>query len=483
MGAITSDPDVSFQLNHRNHAITMIKVFFSYAREDEFWREELRKHLAVLERSGLVQTWFDRQIPAGCDFNREISENLESADVILLLLSPDFMASDYCYDLEGKRALERRDEGTAIVIPLIIQPCDWKESPFGAIQATPRDGKAVALFENSNEAFVQVVDEIRSAAKRLGKSDQSSLGASILHTARGTQVDSGAVLTNDASTVARNQISHATSEESIEILSVIQGDGLGQINPANVLGVSGKLDVIVRVDGGDRRPDSIAVTLTVGSKSITQQKALPNEAPSAASKRPPLLVNFGFHTAAFNATTGVTALSNGLMTIAASAISKDGSRASRPLTYRLLNADGLVVMMSFGAFRGPDGVPIPISTTDRRGYPWRHGSVTISALPIMYSDRKISSVAITLPGANIPTQIVTAPPYSATWSGTNGSVDTPSVAGRVLASQTLVEPDGITPKGIFPIIGARDAAGDDLRLAVLNLDFLGPGVRIANVYG
>lgn len=157
----------------------MINLFFSYAHEDEELRNELEVHLSMLKRSGLVRAWHDRRIPAGSDLGGEISKHLEEADVILLLLSPHFLASDYCYETEATRALQLHEAGKAVVIPVILQPCDWLESPFRKLRATPKDGKPVAKFPNINDAFLEVTRDIREAAKTLGKSESPEAGASI----------------------------------------------------------------------------------------------------------------------------------------------------------------------------------------------------------------------------------------------------------------------------------------------------------------
>ncbi len=148
----------------------MINLFFSYSHVDEDLRDELEVHLAMLKRQGLVRAWHDRRIPPGDDIGDEISEHLESADVILLLVSPHFLASDYCYDVETRRALERHQAGDARVIPVILQPSDWKNSPFSNLRATPKDGKPVTKFPNIHDAFLQVTEDIRAAAGNLGKS-------------------------------------------------------------------------------------------------------------------------------------------------------------------------------------------------------------------------------------------------------------------------------------------------------------------------
>ena len=147
-----------------------IEVFFSYAHEDEPLREKLVKALAVLKRQGVIRDWHDRQITAGTELNGAIDEHLNSAGVILLLVSPDFIASDYCYDTEMTRALERHDRGEARVIPVILRPTEgWQgaATPFGKLLAVPTDGKAVTLWPNQDEAFADIARQIRRAVKEL----------------------------------------------------------------------------------------------------------------------------------------------------------------------------------------------------------------------------------------------------------------------------------------------------------------------------
>jgi len=112
--------------------MAMIELFFSYSHRDEAYRNELENHLAVLKRQE-IETWHDRRIGAGKDIHGQISEYLERSRIVLLLVSPYFLASEYCYDVEMKRALERHEAGEARVIPVIIHPCDWQNSPFGPL--------------------------------------------------------------------------------------------------------------------------------------------------------------------------------------------------------------------------------------------------------------------------------------------------------------------------------------------------------------
>lgn len=157
----------------------MATVFFSYSHEDEELRNRLEKHLALLKRQGLVEAWHDRRILAGADLDEAISANLESADIILLLVSADFLASDYCYSREMGRAMERHATREAVVIPVILKPCDWHSAPFGKLLATPKDGKAVTSWANVEEALADVAAHVRKRvedANRLAGKSSSTLG-------------------------------------------------------------------------------------------------------------------------------------------------------------------------------------------------------------------------------------------------------------------------------------------------------------------
>jgi hypothetical protein len=145
----------------------MIKVFFSYSHKDEDLRNELEIHLSSLKRQGIISTWHDRRIAAGEEFAGKISKNLESANIILLLVSPYFIASDYCYEVEMKRAIEKHESGEASVIPVILHPCDWHGTPFGKLLSTPTDGKPVSKFPNLHDAFLDITLAIRAVAEKI----------------------------------------------------------------------------------------------------------------------------------------------------------------------------------------------------------------------------------------------------------------------------------------------------------------------------
>jgi hypothetical protein len=145
----------------------MPSVFFSYSHADEDLRDQLEKQLSTLKRQGVIETWHDRRIGAGNEIDRAISERIETDDLILLLVSPDFIASDYCYDREMRRAMERHESGDAIVIPVILRPCDWHGTPFGKLLAVPTDGKPVTQWPDRDQAFLEVAKSVREAAARV----------------------------------------------------------------------------------------------------------------------------------------------------------------------------------------------------------------------------------------------------------------------------------------------------------------------------
>ena len=146
--------------------VSPIMLFYSYAHEDELLRGELEKHLSLLHRQGLISEWHDRQILAGDEWAADIDQHLETASIVLLLISSDFLASHYCYDIEMKRALERHQRGEVRVIPIILRPCDWRTSPFARLQCLPRDGKAITTWQNPDEAFLAIADGLRRVIER-----------------------------------------------------------------------------------------------------------------------------------------------------------------------------------------------------------------------------------------------------------------------------------------------------------------------------
>jgi TIR domain len=137
------------------------KVFISYSHRDEKALERLHKHLAMLRRELLITAWYDREILPGGHIDREVAIKLTESEIFLALVSPDFLHSNYCYEREMQTAIKLADEGRLQIIPVILEPCDWKASPLVAYKALPKDGQPISLWSNQNVAFLDVVTEIR----------------------------------------------------------------------------------------------------------------------------------------------------------------------------------------------------------------------------------------------------------------------------------------------------------------------------------
>jgi internalin A len=146
-----------------------VRLFCSYSHKDETLRNELETHLKLLQRLRLLETWHDRKIEAGEEWKQKIDDNLERADIILLLVSADFIASDYCYEKEMERALDRGAKGEARVIPVIVRDVNWHCARFAQLQALPNDGRAVTLWENRDSAWRNVSEGIEQVAKEMRK--------------------------------------------------------------------------------------------------------------------------------------------------------------------------------------------------------------------------------------------------------------------------------------------------------------------------
>lgn len=138
-----------------------MKAFISYSHQDDQMLDRLHTHLAQLKREGQLTSWTDQEIPAGGHLDSAISTELQSAQLFIALLSPDYIASNYCYDKEFQKAIAMQEAGKIIIVPIIIEPCDWLSTPFKEFKALPKDGKAVSAWENSNTAFLNIIQNIR----------------------------------------------------------------------------------------------------------------------------------------------------------------------------------------------------------------------------------------------------------------------------------------------------------------------------------
>ncbi|UFZ05400.1 toll/interleukin-1 receptor domain-containing protein [Bradyrhizobium ontarionense] len=152
----------------------MAKAFISYSHRDERALERLHTHLATMTREGTISTWYDREILAGGEIDHEIASSFAKSDLFLALVSPDFLASRYCYEQEMKSALERHADGTMRVVPVILEPCDWRSTPLGKLKAIPKDGRAISTWTNENVAYLDVVTELRriTAEQQTSKSEE-----------------------------------------------------------------------------------------------------------------------------------------------------------------------------------------------------------------------------------------------------------------------------------------------------------------------
>lgn len=136
------------------------RVFYSYSHKDAELRDRLGTYLTPLVQQKKIAEWHDRRIEPGADWETQISNQLESANLILLLVSADFLASEYCFGVEVEKALARLKSDEVKVVPILLKPCLWKESRFCDLQIIPRDAKAVMSWSSPEEAFTEVADEI-----------------------------------------------------------------------------------------------------------------------------------------------------------------------------------------------------------------------------------------------------------------------------------------------------------------------------------
>lgn len=153
-----------------------LEVFFCYAQQNEDMRNQLEKHLRIMQRQGLIIAWNDSKIDAGREWEREANDHLNTAQIILLLISPDFMDSDYCYSMQMERALERHNAHEAIVIPILLRSVDLEDAPFKDFKALPTNKRFVNTWRSRDDAFTDIAKGIRSAMKNFSKAAPTDLG-------------------------------------------------------------------------------------------------------------------------------------------------------------------------------------------------------------------------------------------------------------------------------------------------------------------
>jgi hypothetical protein len=145
----------------------MLKIFLSYAHEDEAMKAELDKALVQLKRNNKIAVWSDRCLTGGEEWDAAISNELQSADIVLLLISVDFNNSQYIWTKELTVAMERQKAGSARVIPIILRECEWDEMPYAKLQALPSGGVAVNKFTDKDQAYTDIAKGIRKVVEFL----------------------------------------------------------------------------------------------------------------------------------------------------------------------------------------------------------------------------------------------------------------------------------------------------------------------------
>jgi hypothetical protein len=143
------------------------EMFISYSHKDKTLREELSIYLSNLRKQKLISDWHDGDIIPGTEWKQQILDHLATAKIILLLISPDFMASDFCYSIEMDQAIARHNNKDACVIPILLRLTDWEGAPFEKLQVLPTDARPVTKWPTHDDAFDDVVKGIRKSIHAL----------------------------------------------------------------------------------------------------------------------------------------------------------------------------------------------------------------------------------------------------------------------------------------------------------------------------
>lgn len=200
------------------------RLFYSYAHKDEALRSKLDEHLSCLKQEGFISVWHDRMIRPGDDFDRKISNELEVADIVLFLLSPSFLASSYCRDIEVKRAMERWAAGEAVVIPVILSACVYSREPFSKIQPIPRDG--LPLNEQPDAGFARLAEELRVQVYEMSSPRRPRGDTTGLHGHWVLTVDGGGEL---ISAEAQTRLVHTLQQLTKDYTIMVSGLARGQV--------------------------------------------------------------------------------------------------------------------------------------------------------------------------------------------------------------------------------------------------------------
>lgn len=165
--SIITNPDTLASIIPHMHEQKTLRIFYCYAHEDRKFRDELDKHLGILKRLEKITVWYDREIQAGTEWEREIEQHLGASHIILLFISANFIHSDYCYGVEMQKALELHRLGRAYVIPILLRPVDWRDAPFAHLQMLPSEARPVTSHRwgSRDEAYYNVAQNIRTVVE------------------------------------------------------------------------------------------------------------------------------------------------------------------------------------------------------------------------------------------------------------------------------------------------------------------------------
>ena len=144
-----------------------LKLFISYSHADKKHHDNFIKHLASLKRSGCISAWSDRELIAGDNLDEEIKSELNSADIIAFLISPDFLNSFYCIEIELMETLNRLTDYQIRIVPIIVECCDWKDGVINQFVAIPPDGQPISKHDDANEAWLGVIQKIKKVREKL----------------------------------------------------------------------------------------------------------------------------------------------------------------------------------------------------------------------------------------------------------------------------------------------------------------------------
>lgn len=143
------------------------RIFYSYANEDIELVERLSKFLKPLRHNNKIDEWHDRMILPGEFWESEINKHLESAHLILFMVSADFLASEYCFGIEVEKAFDRLKKGEIAILPVLLKPCLWRESRFSELPIIPRNANPITSWTSVEEAFNNVAEEIQKLVSTL----------------------------------------------------------------------------------------------------------------------------------------------------------------------------------------------------------------------------------------------------------------------------------------------------------------------------